>query len=301
MLCGKPVQIGAPLRFERFAGHVLRVHPDGHHRPSDVGQTMAGAGDAQVPVPVPVEGQGLVEGAKRRMQVAAIDDAGDQNGIVARQRLPISLEGEGQFRPPVLEAQHAVAEAEVGERVCRIGRTANLWFGVIDGLLKMSNDDSGSQAITFTGLPPGGWFGEGSMLKAEARRYDVIALRDTRVACMKGDTFHWLLDHSIPFNRFIINQINERLGLFIGLLESERLADVDARVARAIGALFHPVLQPGMESRIAISQEEIGYLAGVSRQRVNRSLRTLQEAGFLTAEYGGVTVLDLEGLRRFGG
>ena len=72
-------------------------------------------------------------------------------------------------------------------------------------------------------------------------------------------------------------------------------------MARAIGALFHPVLQPGMESRIAISQEEIGYLAGVSRQRVNRSLRTLQEAGFLTAEYGGVTVLDLEGLRRFGG
>jgi hypothetical protein len=96
------------------------------------------------------------------------------------------------------------------------------------------------------------------MLKAEPRRYDVIALRDTRVACMKRETFHWLLDHSIAFNRFVINQINERLGLFIGLLESERLADVDARVARAIAALFHPVLQPGIESRISISQEEIG-------------------------------------------
>ena len=85
-----------------------------------------------------------------------------------------------------------------------------------------------------SGISTGGWFGEGSLMKNEPRRYDVMALRESRVAFMNRSTFLWLLDHSIPFNRFIINQINERLGLFIGLLESERLADVDARVARAI-------------------------------------------------------------------
>ncbi len=165
----------------------------------------------------------------------------------------------------------------------------------------MSSDWASGKTASYTGIAAGGWFGEGSMLKQEPRRYDVIALRDTHVACMKRETFHWLLDHSIPFNRFIINQINERLGQFIGLLESERLADVDARVARAIAALFHPVLQPGIEARISISQEEIGLLAGVSRQRVNRTMRTLEDAGYLVAKYGGVTVLDLDGLRRFGG
>lgn len=185
--------------------------------------------------------------------------------------------------------------------VCRKGEPVEHWFGIIDGLAKMSSDWASGKTASYTGIAAGGWFGEGSMLKAEPRRYDVVALRDTRVACMKRETFHWLLDHNIPFNRFVINQINERLGLFIGLLESERLADIDARVARAIVALFHPVLQPGIESRIAISQGEIGYLAGVSRQRVNRTLRTLEDAGFLIAEYGGVRVLDLDGLRRFAG
>ena len=188
-----------------------------------------------------------------------------------------------------------------GGYVCHKGEPVDHWYGVIDGLAKMSSDWVTGKTASFTGIAAGGWFGEGSMLKAEARRYDVVALRDTRVACMRHDTFHWLLDHSIAFNRFIINQINERLGLFIGLLESERLLDVDARVARTMAALFHPVLQPGIESRVAISQEEIGYLAGVSRQRVNKALRLLEEAGFLSTEYGGVTVLDLEGLRRFGG
>ncbi len=185
--------------------------------------------------------------------------------------------------------------------VCRKGEPVEHWLGIIDGLAKMSSDWASGKTASYTGIAAGGWFGEGSMLKAEPRRYDVVALRDTRVACMKHETFHWLLDHSIPFNRFVINQINERLGLFIGLLESERLADIDARVARAIAALFHPVLQPGIESRIAISQGEIGYLAGVSRQRVNRTLRTLEEGGFLIAEYGGIRVLDLDGLRRFAG
>lgn len=188
-----------------------------------------------------------------------------------------------------------------GGYLCRKGEPVDHWHGVIEGLVKMSSDWLTGKTATFTGIAAGGWFGEGSVLKDEPRRYDMVALRDSRIACMRRETFHWLLDNNIAFNRFIINQINERLGLFIGLLESHRLLDADARVARTMAALFHPVLQPGIESRIAISQEEIGYLAGISRQRANRALRTLEDAGFLTTEYGGITVIDLEGLRRFGG
>ena len=188
-----------------------------------------------------------------------------------------------------------------GGYVCRKGEPVDHWHGVIEGLVKMSSDWVTGKTASFTGIAAGGWFGEGSVLKDEPRRYDMIALRDTRVACMRRETFHWLLDNNLTFNRFIINQINERLSMFIGLLESHRLLDADARVARTMAALFHPVLQPGIESHIALSQEEIGYLAGISRQRANKALRTLEDAGFLTTEYGGITVLDLEGLRRFGG
>ena len=36
--------------------------------------------------------------------------------------------------------------------------------------------------ITFTGVPPGGWFGEGTVLKREAYRYNIQALRKSVVA-----------------------------------------------------------------------------------------------------------------------
>ncbi len=188
-----------------------------------------------------------------------------------------------------------------GGFLCRKGEPVRHWYGVIDGLAKMSSDWITGKTASFTGIASGGWFGEGSMLKDEPRRYDVIALRDSRVACMRRETFHWLLDHNIAFNRHIISMINERLGLFIGLLESERLLDVDARVARSVAALFHPVLYPGTSRQLSISQEEIGCLAGVSRSRTNRSLKALEDAGFITLDYGGLTVLDLDGLRRWGG
>jgi CRP-like cAMP-binding protein len=95
-----------------------------------------------------------------------------------------------------------------------------------------------------------------------------------------------------------MNQLNERLGQFIGAREIDRLSDPDARGARSLAALFHPVLYPGVGELLRITQQELGYLVGLSRQRVNEALKALQQRGVIRIEYGGVRVLDLEGLSR---
>jgi CRP-like cAMP-binding protein len=189
-------------------------------------------------------------------------------------------------------------QVNTGELLCRVGRPATYWFGVIDGLLKMSNDTAMGIPITFTGVPPGGWFGEGTVIKREAYRYNIQALRKSRVAGLSVATFHWLLDRSIPFNRFVLQQLNERLGQFIGAREIDRMNDPDARVARSLAALFHPLLYPGVGTLLRITQQELGYLVGLSRQRVNEALHSLQALELIRIEYGGVRVLDLEALRR---
>lgn len=192
-----------------------------------------------------------------------------------------------------------VVRAEPGEVICRVGRPAAHWLGLVDGLLKMSNDSASGLPMTFTGVPPGGWFGEGTVLKHERYRYNIQALRSSLVAGIAVQTFDWLLDHSIGFNRFVMNQLNERLGQFIAAREIDRLTHPDERVARNLAALFHPVLYPGVGTLLRITQQELGYLVGLSRQRVNEALRMLQAAGVIAVEYGGVRVLDLEGLRAY--
>jgi CRP-like cAMP-binding protein len=192
-----------------------------------------------------------------------------------------------------------VVNVEPGELVCRIGRPVSYWFGLIDGLLKMSNDSALGMPITFTGVPPGGWFGEGTVLKGECYRYNIQALRSSVVAGITAGTFHWLLDRSIGFNRFVMNQLNERLSQFIAAREIDRLTHPDERVARSLAALFHPLLYPGVGEVLRITQQELGYLVGLSRQRVNEALASLAVARVIGVEYGGVRVLDLERLRGY--
>lgn len=200
-----------------------------------------------------------------------------------------------------VRAAIAVREFAAGACVCRKGDPANAWLGVIDGLVKIHSLSPAGKSVTFAGIPAGGWFAEGSVLKGQTFKYDIEALRDSRIAFMPEATFHWLLDTSIPFNRFLLRQLNERLGQFIGMVEHDRLLDPDARVARSLAALFNPHLYPDSDPQVQISQEELGYLAGASRQRVNRSLQVLGRAGLIKVDYGLITVLDLAGLQEFGG
>jgi CRP-like cAMP-binding protein len=190
-----------------------------------------------------------------------------------------------------------IADASPGDYVCRVGRPVTYWFGVVDGLLKMSTDNAQGQTMTFTGVPPGGWFGEGTALKRESYRYNIQALRKSRVAGLHVDTFHWLLDHSIGFNRFVMNQLNERLGQFIAAREIDRMGNPNLRVARSLAALFNPVLYPGVGEVLRITQQELAYLVGLSRQRVNEALTALSAQGAIQVEYGGLRVLNLSALR----
>jgi CRP/FNR family cyclic AMP-dependent transcriptional regulator len=190
-----------------------------------------------------------------------------------------------------------VSDAAPGDYVCRVGRPVTYWFGVVEGLLKMSSDSADGQTMTFTGVPPGGWFGEGTALKRETYRYNIQALRRSLVAGLPVDTFHWLLDHSIGFNRFVMSQLNERLGQFIAAREIDRMNNPDLRVARSLASLFNPVLYPGVGQVLRITQQELAYLVGLSRQRVNEALAILQSQGMIRIEYGGLRILDLQGLR----
>jgi CRP/FNR family transcriptional regulator, cyclic AMP receptor protein len=222
-----------------------------------------------------------------------------------RRRSPTALELQAIPWLGLLSAQEhlracaalQVGDAGSGDYVCRFGKPVTYWFGLIDGLLKMSNETADGRNITLIGVPPGGWFGEGTVLKQENYRYNIQALRPSVVAGIPVETFHWLLDHSIGFNRYVMNQLNERLGQFIAARESDRNPNPDARVASSLATLFNPVLHPRMGDVLRITQQELAYLVGLSRQRVNEALSTLQARGLVRLEYGGLKVLDIAALR----
>lgn len=186
-----------------------------------------------------------------------------------------------------------------GASICHAGSQVQYWKGVISGLIKMSVVSDLGRTSTFTGIAAGAWFGEGPVLRSETWDFDGVAMRDTRIALVPKATFTWLLDTSPSFNRYIIDQLNERLAQFTSIIEAERLELPETRVARCLAWLFNPVLYPDVGSRLDLTQQEIGYLCGVPRQRVNRALQILEAAGLVEVRYGSLHVLDQKGLMRF--
>ncbi|MGC4026817.1 MAG: Crp/Fnr family transcriptional regulator [Mesorhizobium sp.] len=184
--------------------------------------------------------------------------------------------------------------------LCHRGDKVDYWHGVVTGLVKMSSVSLSGKAITFAGIGAGGWFGEGSVLKDEARKYDLVAVRHTHVLLMNRPTFMWLYENSAGFNRFLVRQLNERLAQFIATTEYERLLDPKARVARQLSWLSNPLLCPHVHDEIEITQDELALLATVSRPLVNRSLQELAREGLLSFAHGAITIINRQKLGEYG-
>jgi CRP/FNR family cyclic AMP-dependent transcriptional regulator len=200
------------------------------------------------------------------------------------------------------EAAYAVLTEQsyvAGAIVCERQELAKSWIGVVDGFLRVQDTTLNGRRVMFTGVAKGGWIGEGSLLKIEKRKYEIVATRATRTVQLPRSTFLWLLDHSIPFNHFLLDHLNERLGQFIATMKFDRLLEPTPRVARGIASLFHPVLYPNTEPTLRVSQEELAWMVGVSRQRVNVAMRQLEEEGIVQNGYSSITVLDLQRLARY--
>jgi CRP/FNR family cyclic AMP-dependent transcriptional regulator len=187
-----------------------------------------------------------------------------------------------------------------GEHLLHLDDRVDAWHGAISGVLRVGMISNDGQIAGFSAVIGGAWFGEGSILKNEPRRYDVVAVTDSTVAVLPGDMFRWLTNNSVGFNRYLVQLMNERLGQFIATVVSDRTGNAAARLAYTIASLYNPVLFPRTPDLLDMPQEDLGIFAGLSRQMTNRCLKTLSEEGLVEITPRGVKVLDVKALVEFG-
>jgi CRP/FNR family cyclic AMP-dependent transcriptional regulator len=184
--------------------------------------------------------------------------------------------------------------ARKGEVMLAAGTPVQGWYAVLTGLVKLQSTSSEGRVSAFLGVPDGEWFGEGSVLKTEPRRYDVIALRDTVLLCLPRAEFDSLLTDCLPFNHFLVAHLNRRLGQAMTIIEAGRLRSPEQRVALYLSRVFWQGRR-----RLVLSQEELGHLAGLSRQTVNRALKSMEQLGLVSLEFGRVAMLDEQALAAY--
>ncbi|MDO9360901.1 MAG: Crp/Fnr family transcriptional regulator [Polaromonas sp.] len=187
-----------------------------------------------------------------------------------------------------------VQSGRKGEVMLAAGAPVHGWYAVLSGLVKLQSTSPEGRLSAFLGVPDGEWFGEGSVLKTETRRYEVIALRDSVLMCLPRAEFNKLLADSLPFNHFLVAHLNRRLGQAMTIIEAGRVRSPGQRVALYLSRVFWPGRR-----RLALSQEELGHLAGLSRQTVNRALKAMEELGLVSLDFGRVAILDEQALAAY--
>jgi CRP-like cAMP-binding protein len=193
-----------------------------------------------------------------------------------------------------LAGQVELLSAAKGDTVLPAGEPVQGWYAVLSGLVKLQTEAADGRRSAFIGVPEGEWFGEGSVLKEERRRYAVVALRDSWLMCLPRDVFTELQQGNLRFNQYLVQHLNMRLGQAMTLIEASRIRAPEHRVALYLSRLFWRSTR-----RLYLTQEELGTLVGLSRQTVNRVLHQLAGRGIVSIELGRVSIVDDGALNAF--
>jgi len=201
------------------------------------------------------------------------------------------------LRQLVLETA-CIRSATAGEYIARAGEPSAHWYGLIHGFLQMYVLGSSGGETTLHCMREGEWGGEGSLLKKELRRYDLRSLTASRLCLIPAQTFEVLRQTSIEFNQFLCDNMNERMGKFVGMLEASRLRSPETRLAQALLMLAdHKVdgAQP-----LLIPQQELALICGLSRQRVNAAISEFKRQGLVRSEsQKGALIVKVQDLRSY--
>ena len=198
-----------------------------------------------------------------------------------------------------LQSDLSAKPLKAGVSVARSGMPADAWLGVVEGLVKIENTGADGRHTTLTHFSAGCWFGEGTLLKHEDWPYDAVTVTESVIAFVPISTFDWLLESSFKFNRFLLDQLNARLGQFVERCAHLRLHDAEHHVVHCLAEMVDPRLYPHPGDSIAVSQDGLAHLAGVSRSIVSQVLHKLQRQGMVRVDYRSITLLDPNRLRGF--
>ncbi len=185
-------------------------------------------------------------------------------------------------------------QGDKGAIMMPAGSAVEGWHAVLSGLVMLQSPASKGRASAFIGVPDGEWFGEGSAMKPEPRKYNVVALRPTTLLCLPLPLFATLRESSLAFNQFLVQHLNMRLGQAMTIIEAGRTQSPEHRVALYLSRLFWRSTR-----RLNLTQDELGQLVGLSRQTVNKVLRSLEGMGIVSLDFGRVAIVDDEALNAY--
>jgi CRP/FNR family cyclic AMP-dependent transcriptional regulator len=223
-------------------------------------------------------------------------------------RHTVAEPGELRFLDALSEGQVADLRAlgrsrrhAVGDRLFNEREPGDAVLVLVSGRVKLSCVTEAGREAVLGIREPGDLIGEMSAIDRAPRSASATAMEPVEVLALSSDAFVGYLDRTPGVAMVLVRMLNRRLrdadDKRIGFLAQDTVGRVCSRLVE-LADRFGETGDDGTHIDLAITQEDLAGWTGSSREAVIRALRTLRELGWIATRRRGVTLLEVELLRR---
>lgn len=203
----------------------------------------------------------------------------------------------GDLGPETLDAilsRAAKRDCAAGEVLFLKGDAGTSLMGVLAGRIKISVHSADGKEIVLNMLGAGSIFGEIALLDGKERTADATAMEPTSLVVLERRDFLPFIERHPAIATRLMALLCERLRWVSDLYEEMIFLNLPARLARRTMRLmdrFGARGGAGAAVDLKISQQELGNIAGATREAVNKVLRDWEEQELIRLARNRVTVL----------
>jgi CRP-like cAMP-binding protein len=205
----------------------------------------------------------------------------------------------GSLSPAQLKELGAYAtprQVKAGTTIFSKGDAGSALFAIASGNVKISVPARGGREAVFNILKDGEIFGEIALLDGHPRTADAIAMSDCSLMTIQRRNFLRFVESEPKVALKLIELLCARLRFASEHMEEMVFLSLPARLARTLLRLSEGGDVPGKNRKVAITQHEIGQIAGMTREHANKHLRAWAKHQWVRLERGGIVVLAPEAL-----
>ncbi len=184
-----------------------------------------------------------------------------------------------------------------GATIFSKGDIGNSLFAVISGTVKISSSSPEGRSAILNLIGSGEVFGEIALLDGLERTTDAIANSDCELFVIDRREFIPFLNGQPALAMKFIELLCARLRWTSEHVEQIILQDLPGRLASALIRLTEKHRQSPAGRTIAVTQQEISEMVGMSRESINKQLRAWESRNWVRLEHGAIVVLDLASLQ----
>jgi CRP/FNR family transcriptional regulator, cyclic AMP receptor protein len=189
----------------------------------------------------------------------------------------------------------------IGARLFHEREPGDAVLVLLSGRVKLSSTTENGREAVLGIREPGELIGEMSAIDAVPRSATATALEPVEVLALSSDAFLAYLRRAPDVALVLVRVLNRRLRdadrKRTEFLSQDTVGRVCSRLVE-LAERFGESGADGTEIDLSITQEDLAGWTGSSREAVIRALRTLRELGWIATRRRGVTLLDVEMLRR---